>query len=331
LSWGRVRYRGPGLRQCALIERDLANARCEQIHWTLNAPSTWTLPGGPPPTRHARTDDAGTAQPLTAISDSALAGQLAKEAGDLLLSLHGGVGRLAIDRWQLGRYADQRANALILERLERERPDDAVLSEESPDDRSRLAATRVWIIDPLDGTREFMLGRNDWAVHVALWEAGAGLTAAAVALPAFEQVFATDTVDPDAGSSAGDGSPSASRRDRPLILVSPTRPPWFAPFVARQVGADLATMGSAGAKAMVVLCGEADAYLHAAGQQEWDSAAPVAVLQAAGFHASRIDGSDLVYNQPDPYVPDFLMCRADLAAPLLAAISGATTARRVGH
>ena len=125
-------------------------------------------------------------------------------------------------------------------------------------------------------------------MHVALWEAGAGLTAAAVALPTFEQVFATDTVDPNAGSNAGDGSPSPSRRDRPLILVSPTRPPWFAPFVARQIGADLATMGSAGAKAMVVLCGEADAYLHTSGQQEWDSAAPVAVLQAAGFHAPSV-------------------------------------------
>jgi 3'(2'), 5'-bisphosphate nucleotidase len=263
---------------------------------------------------------------VPATSDSALAGQLAAEAGELLLSLRTGVGRLAIDRRELGRYADWRSNALILERLAAERPDDAVLSEEARDDGSRLASTRVWIIDPLDGTREFMMGRNDWAVHVALWEAGAGITAAAVGLPAFDQVFATDSVDPVDIANAAPwlSSPEGSR---PFILVSPTRPPWFAPFVAREVGADLATMGSAGAKAMAVLCGEAVAYLHASGQQEWDSAAPVGVLRAAGFHASRIDGSDLVYNQPDPYVPDFLLCRADLAEPLLGAIARATSAR----
>jgi 3'(2'), 5'-bisphosphate nucleotidase len=269
---------------------------------------------------------------VPAISDAALAGRLAAEAGELLLSVRASVGRLAIDRRQLGRYADRRSNELILERLAAERPGDAVLSEEERDDGSRLTSSRVWIIDPLDGTREFMIGRNDWAVHVALWESGAGITAAAVALPAFGQVFATDSVDPLAAPGAGQSpragpTPPAGERSRPLILVSPTRPPWFAPFVADQVGAGLATMGSAGAKAMAVLCGEAAAYLHAAGQQEWDSAAPVGVLQAAGFHASRIDGSELVYNQPDPYVPDFLLCRPDLAQPLLAAIARATTAR----
>ncbi len=261
-----------------------------------------------------------------AISDSALAGHLATEAGELLLSLRASVGRLAIDRRELGRYADWRSNALILERLAAERPGDAVLSEEAHDDRSRLTSPRVWIIDPLDGTREFMIGRNDWAVHVALWEAGAGITAAAVALPAFDQVFATDTVELINISGTGPSSP-APELARPLILVSPTRPPWFSPFVADQVGADLATMGSAGAKAMAVLCGQAVAYMHAAGQQEWDSAAPVGVLQAAGFHASRIDGSELIYNQPDPFVPDFLMCRPELAEPLLAAIAEAASAR----
>jgi 3'(2'), 5'-bisphosphate nucleotidase len=260
-----------------------------------------------------------------ATTDSALAGQLAIEAGELLMSLRAGVGRLAIDPRQLGRYADWRSNALILERLAAERPDDAVLSEEARDDGSRLGSSRVWIIDPLDGTREFMIGRNDWAVHVALWESGSGITAAAVALPAFEQVFVTDSV--EGAATPGAPSPPSQEWPRPLILVSPTRPPWFAPFVAREVGADLATMGSAGAKAMAVLCGQAVAYLHAAGQQEWDSAAPVGVLQAAGFHASRIDGSDLVYNQPDPYVPDFLLCRPELAEPLLAAIARAVTAR----
>jgi 3'(2'), 5'-bisphosphate nucleotidase len=257
---------------------------------------------------------------VSAISDSALAEQLAREAGELLLSLRASVGRLAIDPRALGRYADQRSNELILDRLAAARPDDAVMSEEAHDDRSRLGSSRVWIIDPLDGTREFMIGRNDWAVHVALWDSGTGITAAAVALPAFGHVFTTDTV---AGASSSVPEPA-----RPLILVSPTRPPWFAPFVAHQLGAELATMGSAGAKAMAVLCGEAIAYMHAAGQQEWDSAAPVGVLRAAGFHASRIDGSELVYNQPDPYIPDFLLCRPELAESLLAAISQSVTPRR---
>lgn len=250
---------------------------------------------------------------MTAASDADLAVELAKEAGDLLLSVRDSVGRLAIDPRQLGRYADGRANALILGRLAVERPGDAVLSEEGTDDPVRLSARRVWIIDPLDGTRGFMIGRDDWAVHVALWESGSGITAAAVALPAVDLVYSTETVDP-APWHAGSG------RTRPLILVSPTMPPEFAPAVALAVGADLGTMGSAGVKAMAVFCNEADAYLHADGQREWDSAAPVGVLQAAGFHASRIDGTDLIYNKPDPYVSDFLLCRPELADSLLAAI-----------
>jgi 3'(2'), 5'-bisphosphate nucleotidase len=219
----------------------------------------------------------------------------------------------------LGQHADRRANTLILDRLAAARPGDAVLSEEAVDDPIRLSSSRVWIIDPLDGTRAYMIGRNDWAVHVALWESGSGITAAAVALPAFDRVFSTNALD-------GATPPSRRASTRPLLLVSPTRPPWFAPAVAREVGGDLATMGSAGAKAMAVLCGEADAYLHAAGQQEWDSAAPVGVLQAAGYHASRIDGSELVYNKANPYVPDFLFCRPELAETLLGAIARARTA-----
>jgi 3'(2'), 5'-bisphosphate nucleotidase len=272
--------------------------------WEPSRPET---AAGPPPGPSDGDDDGG---------DAALAREVATAAGELILSIRANFGRLAVDRWQLGRYADQRANQLILEHLATARPEDSVLSEEEIDDRSRLGASRVWIVDPLDGTREFMMGRNDWAVHVALWAKGAGITAAAVALPALGQVFATDSVEVLPGRGQG-------RRGRPVILVSPTRPPWFAPMVADEIGADLATMGSAGAKAMVVLCGEADAYLHASGQREWDSAAPVGVLHAAGFHASRIDGSELTYNKPDPFVPDFLMCRPDLAEPLLAAIDRA--------
>ncbi len=162
-----------------------------------------------------------------------------------------------------------------------------------------------------------MAGRSDWAVHVALWQAGSGLTAGAVAQPALGVIHASDGV---GGSRAGG---AAGARRKPTILVSDSRPPAFAAEVANSVGADLATMGSAGAKAMAVLRGDADAYLHAGGQWEWDSAAPVAVVTAAGLHASRIDGSPLLYNQPHPYLPDLLICRADLADQLLAAIAGA--------
>ncbi len=161
------------------------------------------------------------------------------------------------------------------------------------------------------------MDRPDWAVHIALWEVGIGITAAAVALPALGELFTTQ----NALSVAEQGR--AHVRERPLILVSPSRPPQFAGFVARDVGADLATMGSAGGKAMMVLVGRADAYLVTGGQREWDSAAPVGVLKAAGFHASRIDGSGLVYNKPDTYVADFLMCRPELAEPLLDSIARA--------
>jgi 3'(2'), 5'-bisphosphate nucleotidase len=261
------------------------------------------------------------------ITDARLAADLAGRAGELLLSIR------AEEQWgsELGRIGDQRSNALLLDALAEARPGDAVLSEESADSPERLTATRVWIIDPLDGTREFsMAGRSDWAVHVALWEAGSGLTAGAVAQPALGLIHASDQVGPpDVGGSPAGGSRAGGSRARgqegpgrrPTILVSDSRPPAFAAEVANAVGADVTTMGSAGAKAMAVLRGDADAYLHAGGQWEWDSAAPVAVVTAAGFHASRIDGSPLLYNQPHPYLPDLLICRSDLAEPLLAAIA----------
>jgi 3'(2'), 5'-bisphosphate nucleotidase len=256
------------------------------------------------------------------ITDARLAAELAGRAGELLLSIR------AEEQWgsELGRIGDQRSNALLLAALAEARPGDAVLSEESADSPERLTATRVWIIDPLDGTREFsMAGRSDWAVHVALWEAGSGLTAGAVAQPALGLIHASDRVgQPDVGGSPAGGLGVGGQegpRLRPTILVSDSRPPAFAAEVAKAVGADVTTMGSAGAKAMAVLRGDADAYLHAGGQWEWDSAAPVAVVTAAGFHASRIDGSALLYNQPHPYLPDLLICRSDLAQPLLAAIA----------
>ena len=241
--------------------------------------------------------------------DDELAARLAAEAGELLLRLRAGSGA---GGKELGARGDRESNELLLRRLAETRPTDAVLSEESADSGARLGAARVWIIDPLDGTREYgMPGRSDWAVHVALWERGAGITAAAVAQPALAAVYGTGTVSPGRSASA-----------EPLILVSDSRPPAFADAVAAQLGARLAPMGSAGAKAMAVVRGEADAYLHAGGQWEWDSAAPVGVAVAAGMHASRIDGSELAYNQPHPYLPDLLICRRELAGPLLAAISG---------
>lgn len=246
-----------------------------------------------------------------ASGDSALAGQLATNAGELLLQIRrswpGG------DPRELGRRGDLESNRLILGELAGARPGDAVLSEESADDPARLTAKRVWIVDPLDGTREFtMAGRTDWAVHIALWEAGSGITSAAVATPALDnQVYVSGVAPP--------GSPSG-RRPAPLLVVSDSRPPPFAAGVAAELGGTVVQMGSAGAKAMAVLRGDVDAYIHAGGQWEWDSAAPVGVLVSAGFHASRIDGSPLVYNQVNPYLPDLVICSADLAPKLLAAL-----------
>lgn len=242
-------------------------------------------------------------------SDARLAAAIAEEAGQLLLHVRSS----GLTGKELGRAGDARSNALILERLASDRPEDAVLSEESADSPARLEAQRVWIVDPLDGTREFGLdGRSDWAVHVALWERSGGITAAAVAQPVLGEVYASD----EASSS-----PRAGANAPPVVLVSDSRPPVFAEAVAGAVGGVVKPMGSAGAKAMAVLRGEADAYLHAGGQWEWDSAAPVGVLLAAGFHASRIDGTALEYNQPHPYLPDLLISRPDLAPGLLAALS----------
>jgi 3'(2'), 5'-bisphosphate nucleotidase len=245
--------------------------------------------------------------------DSSLAAELAERAGALLLDLQRTSG---LTGKELGKAGDAKANDLLIELLAERRPDDAVLSEESADSAARLSADRVWIIDPLDGTREYgMPGRPDWAVHVALWERGApgpAITAAAVAQPALSMVYSTTN------SSVVRGPHS-----RPIFLVSDSRPPEFAAAVAEELDADLQPMGSAGAKAMAVLRGDADAYLHAGGQWEWDSAAPVGVALAAGLHASRVDGSTLTYNAAHPYLPDLVICRADLADKVLTAIAAA--------
>jgi 3'(2'), 5'-bisphosphate nucleotidase len=240
--------------------------------------------------------------------DNRLAAELAAEAGRRLLVLRAEGG----DPAALRRDGDRRSHEFLTTELARLRPGDAVLSEEGADDPARLRASRVWIVDPLDGTREFgEPGRTDWAVHVALWEQGE-LTAGAVALPAQDKILST---------AAPQVRPAAAPAGTLRFLVSRTRPPEFAVRLAEKTGAELLPLGSAGAKAAAVICGEADAYVHSGGQYEWDSAAPVAVAVAAGLHASRIDGSKLRYNQAPPSVPDILICQAAIADTLLEAIS----------
>lgn len=249
----------------------------------------------------------------TETTDMRLARRLATEAGRELLALRDKLGYA--DAKQLRDEGDMRGNEVIMTGLAEARPDDAVLSEEGTGEqgrggRSRLAADRVWIIDPLDGTREYgEAGRDDWAVHVALWQAGR-LAVGVVALPAQGRVLCSD--DPPALAEA---------TDRLRIAVSRSRPPEFLPRIAEELKAELVPIGSAGAKVSAVVLGKVDAYVHAGGQYEWDSAAPVAVAQAAGLHTSRIDGAPLTYNNPDPRLDDLVVCRADLRAPILSAIA----------
>jgi 3'(2'), 5'-bisphosphate nucleotidase len=244
-------------------------------------------------------------------SDHELAALLATAAGHLLLRVR--AEQADATPGQRGDAGDRRSHVFLMEELARRRPDDAVLSEEGADDPRRLTAERVWIVDPLDGTREFSAPeRDDWAVHVALWEAGR-LAAGAVALPARGLTLYTPVV------ALAERRPGA-----PRIVMSRSRPPAFAAALCDRLGYERVTIGSAGAKAMSVLLGATDVYVHAGGQREWDSAAPVAVALAAGAHASRVDGSPLRYNRPDPELPDVVVCRPELAEPVLAALAELT-------
>jgi 3'(2'), 5'-bisphosphate nucleotidase len=253
--------------------------------------------------------------------DHVLAADLAERAGHLLLTLRSGGG----DADALRNAGDRQSHEFLMGELARERPDDAVLSEEGIDDKARLRADRVWIVDPLDGTREFgEPGRSDWAVHVALWarngsaESG-DLIAGAVALPAQKRVLAT-VAEPAAVDPADKGEGA----ERPLRMVaSRTRASDLVKEVAARLHADLVPCGSAGAKVATVVLGENDVYLHSGGFYEWDTAAPVAVARQRGFHVSRIDGSPARYNQEDPLLPDILICRRALAPVLLNAITEA--------
>ncbi len=256
------------------------------------------------PGRRAPLPPAGPGQ-LGAAEDHVLAADLAQAAGNTLLALRAELG--FADVAALRQAGDRAAQQLLAARLADARPEDAVLSEEAPDDSTRLTAARVWIVDPLDGTREYAEeGRADWAVHVALWENGR-LEVGAVALPAREITLNTWQL-----------PPIPVRPRRPLrVAVSRTRPPAVAQDVARALDAELVPMGSSGAKTAAVILGEVDAYIHAGGQYEWDSAAPVAVAAARGLHTSRLDGGALRYNQADPYLPDLLVCLPHLAGPIL--------------
>jgi 3'(2'), 5'-bisphosphate nucleotidase len=250
------------------------------------------------------TFEPGTPPDQAATDDHVLATWLATTAGDRLLEVRaeGLEGRALKDA------GDQAAHDLLMELLREHRPGDAVLSEEGADDKARLSARRVWIVDPLDGTREFSEPpRDDWAVHVALWEAGE-LVAGAVAQPALGETFSTG-VPPVVPPST---SPV------PRIAVSRSRPPAFVQALAEELGAELVPMGSAGVKVMSVVRNVADAYVHAGGQYEWDNAAPVAVARAAGLFCSRVDGSELAYNQDDVSLPDLIVCRPGLADRIIA-------------
>lgn len=238
------------------------------------------------------------------MDDAQLAAHLAEVAGQLLLQVRRSE---VFEGKALGKAGDQTANQYLVHALRHLRPDDGLLSEESKDTEDRLGKSRVWIVDPVDGTREYGEARSDWAVHVGLAIDGEA-TIGAVALPGLENGV-TLRSDRPAASSTYDGSPR--------LVVSRTRPAKEAVEVAKRLNGELLPMGSAGAKAMAVVRGEAEIYLHSGGQYEWDSCAPVAVARAQGLHCSRIDGSPLLYNRKDTYLPDLLICKPELADDVL--------------
>ena len=244
-------------------------------------------------------------------TDQQLASRIATQAGVMLVELRDELAIEGIHYWDLKDEGDVAGHRYIMDALTQARPDDVILSEEAADNRRRLSAERVWIIDPIDGTNEFAEPpRYDWAIHIALWEKGK-LTVGSVALPTLGITFDADPapiVPP-------------STRERPLLVTSRTRNPYCAVKVANALGCDVARLGSAGAKAMAVVMGEADIYVHDGGMYQWDSAAPSAVAAAAGLHVSRTDGSPLIYNEESLWLPDFLVCRPEFAEATLRALS----------
>ena len=244
-------------------------------------------------------------------TDANLATRLAVDAGKVLIDVRHHLASRGAPAWQVMDHGDMAGHHYLVEQLQAARPNDAVLSEEGLDDPRRHHGDRVWIVDPLDGTNEYgEPGRTDWAVHVALWD-GTRLAAGAVSLPAVGQVYATHPAP----------VVPTTTRARPRLVTSRTRNPYAAVVVAEALDADAIRLGSAGAKAMAVVNGVADIYVHDGGMYQWDSAAPAAVAGAAGLHVSRIDGSQLVYNERDPWLPDLLICRPELAEAALDALA----------
>lgn len=245
-------------------------------------------------------------------SDGELAARLAEAAGRIALAVRSSA---AFEAGALGDAGDAIANAFLLRALRQQRPGDGLLSEESRDTADRLQHRRVWIVDPIDGTREYAERRTDWAIHVALAIDGEPVVGA-VALPDLGLTLRSDRP-----------APLPPLPKQPRMVVSRTRPPAEAVGVAEALGATLIPMGSAGAKAMAVVRGQADIYLHAGGQHQWDNAAPVAVALGQGLHASRLDGSALRYNGADTLLPDLLICRREWAKPVLEALARSSVAQ----
>lgn len=245
------------------------------------------------------------------LSDDDLATELAREVGKRLVTHREQEVENGTTVWRLKDSGDMVAHDFLMEAFRALRPNDSVLSEEGADDRKRLQAQRVWIVDPLDGTQEYGEGRADWAVHIALWEKGQ-LTSGAVSLPSIDTVFSTNPPSPIPPKEGA----------KPRLVTSRNRAPYAAILVAEGLDCDAYRLGSAGAKTMSILMGEADIYVHDGGMHQWDSAAPAAVALAAGLHASRIDGSPLEYNGPDTWLPDFFVCRPEYTDAILHAIWG---------
>jgi 3'(2'), 5'-bisphosphate nucleotidase len=246
------------------------------------------------------------------FDDHELAHYLAEETGKRLLAVRERLYNDGASTWLAKDVGDAAAQRFLDEAFAEHRPNDAILSEEAADDSNRLTADRVWIIDPLDGTNEYSEeGRGDWAIHVALWEDGE-LTAGAVALPVLGITLSTDPATKPV-------LPAPLAR-KPRLITSRNRAPYSAHLVANAIDCDAIRMGSAGAKAMAVVLGEADIYVHDGGMHQWDSAAPVAVARAAGLHTSRIDGSPFVYNQRETWLPDLIICRPEFVEPVMKAL-----------
>ena len=212
--------------------------------------------------------------------------------------------------WVLRDQGDDLAHRLLVDALATHRPDDIVLSEEGAEDRRRLVSPRCWIVDPLDGTYDFPFPDSiEWAVHVALVE-DSRPTAAAVAVPGMGKVFATD----DATGHAG-----RNGRDVPLV-VSGRSSGYAAAAVADRLGGELTACGSAGVKAMLVVSGAVDVYVHASGLWEWDVCAPAAVAEASGLVVTDLDGEEIVYNKSRPIVRGLVISRPEFAEASLDAI-----------